>query len=99
MSLFLLHRAGGTRFCGLANVRRDPLWLVLLELGLLLPFVHLGHRDNTGGDGGRRAGGHGLLKGNRKRGWKSVIVGAPICSWPSYGIGIGRMPTKRPGFS
>jgi hypothetical protein len=43
VSLFFLHRAGGTRLCGLASVRLDPLWLALLELGLLLPLVHLGH--------------------------------------------------------
>lgn len=51
MSLFLRHRAGGTRFCELASVRRDLLLVVLLELGLGLPFVDLGHRDNMGGDG------------------------------------------------
>ena len=54
VSLSFLHEAGRSRLCGLASVRQDLL-LVLLELGLLLPFVHLGHRDNTGGDGaGRR---------------------------------------------
>lgn len=26
----------------------------LLALGLLLPFVHLGHRDSTGADGSER---------------------------------------------
>jgi hypothetical protein len=31
----------GPRLCGLASVRRDPFLLGLLELGLLLPFVHL----------------------------------------------------------
>ncbi len=45
-------------FCGLASVGwdRDRLWLRLLELGLLLPFVDLCHRDTTAGDvanGGR----------------------------------------------
>jgi hypothetical protein len=54
---FFLHRAGDTRFCGLANVGRDPLWLALLELGLLLPFVHLGHRNNTGGNGAEAGAG------------------------------------------
>jgi hypothetical protein len=47
----LRHRAGGTRFCELASVRRDLLLVGLLELGLLLPLVHLGHRSNTAGDG------------------------------------------------
>jgi hypothetical protein len=49
-----VHPVGGTRFGGLASVRQDLLLLVLLELGLLLPFVHLGHRDNTGADGADR---------------------------------------------
>ena len=30
------------------------LWLGLFELGLLLPFEHLGYRDNTGGAGTNR---------------------------------------------
>ena len=56
VSLLLLYRAAGTRLCGRASVGRDRL-LGLLELGLLLPFVYLGHRDNTGGNAGdRRAG-------------------------------------------
>ena len=38
------------RFCGLASVGRDPLRLALFDLGLLLPFVHLGHWDSTAGD-------------------------------------------------
>jgi hypothetical protein len=50
---FFLHRTGGTRLCGLASVGRD-LSLVLLELGLRLPFVDLGHRDNTSEDGADR---------------------------------------------
>ena len=41
VSLFFLRRAGGTRLCGLASVRRDPWRLALFELGLLWPFVHL----------------------------------------------------------
>jgi hypothetical protein len=47
-------------FCGLASAGRGLYWgrfrPVLLELGLLLPFVYLGHWGNTGGDeaqGGR----------------------------------------------
>jgi hypothetical protein len=42
VSLFLLDRAGGKRLCGLASVGRDPLLLGSVELGLLMPFVHLG---------------------------------------------------------
>jgi hypothetical protein len=38
------------RFSGLAIARRGQFLLGLLELELLLPFVYLGHRDNTGGD-------------------------------------------------
>ena len=50
MSPFFLHRAVGKRLCGLASVGRDPLRLALFELGLLLPVVHLVHRNSTAGD-------------------------------------------------
>ena len=37
-----LHGAGRPRLCGLTNSERGPLLGAMLELGLLLPFIHLG---------------------------------------------------------
>jgi hypothetical protein len=72
------HRAGGTRFCGLANVGRDPL-LGLLELRLLLlPFVYLGHPNNTGRDGAEGREGMVCCRGSRRSGRKLVIGSAGI---------------------
>ena len=46
--------------------------MVLLELGLRLPFVDLGHRDNTGGDGADRPAEVVCCRGNRKSGRRFV---------------------------
>jgi hypothetical protein len=49
-----LHGAGRLRLGGLANFGWGRLLVVLVELGLLLPFVHLGDWITRAGDAADR---------------------------------------------
>jgi len=93
------------RFCGLASVRPDLLTVVLLELGLLLPFVHLGDWLTRAGMD-LRVGQRGLLKGKwkeraevRDRGAKDRLKTSTISfiAWSGKGCGSQRRRVHPPG--